>query len=110
MIRRPPRSTLFPYTTLFRSQREARRRALARGVLRALPPGAEIPQQDLLLLDATPDAGGTTPRPRPVRLYALRRRDRGRSGSDTARRAARLPRSVRRGDAGGSGRRGGPEP
>src|SRR5688572_31222932 len=26
MIRRPPRSTLFPYTTLFRSQRLARRR------------------------------------------------------------------------------------
>src|SRR3712207_8351479 len=26
MIRRPPRSTLFPYTTLFRSGREARRR------------------------------------------------------------------------------------
>src|SRR2546422_6429701 len=25
MIRRPPRSTLFPYTTLFRSPREARR-------------------------------------------------------------------------------------
>src|SRR2546429_5790864 len=25
MIRRPPRSTLFPYTTLFRSQRRARR-------------------------------------------------------------------------------------
>src|SRR5437660_7246663 len=24
MIRRPPRSTLFPYTTLFRSEREAR--------------------------------------------------------------------------------------
>src|SRR3712207_6879276 len=29
MIRRPPRSTLFPYTTLFRSERaERRRRAL----------------------------------------------------------------------------------
>src|SRR2546426_6109306 len=27
MIRRPPRSTLFPYTTLFRSQIEARARA-----------------------------------------------------------------------------------
>src|SRR2546429_8415314 len=27
MIRRPPRSTLFPYTTLFRSERAARRRA-----------------------------------------------------------------------------------
>src|SRR2546427_2367390 len=26
MIRRPPRSTLFPYTTLFRSQRRQRRR------------------------------------------------------------------------------------
>src|SRR3712207_9410686 len=30
MIRRPPRSTLFPYTTLFRSRRAARG-ALARG-------------------------------------------------------------------------------
>src|SRR3712207_7591873 len=27
MIRRPPRSTLFPYTTLFRSLRSVRRRA-----------------------------------------------------------------------------------
>src|SRR2546426_9198664 len=27
MIRRPPRSTLFPYTTLFRSRRGRRRRA-----------------------------------------------------------------------------------
>src|SRR3712207_6865572 len=32
MIRRPPRSTLFPYTTLFRSRRGGvRRRGLARG-------------------------------------------------------------------------------
>src|SRR3712207_8360506 len=30
MIRRPPRSTLFPYTTLFRSDTEVRRRVLAR--------------------------------------------------------------------------------
>src|SRR6266487_3954662 len=30
MIRRPPRSTLFPYTTLFRSHREGRRRARGR--------------------------------------------------------------------------------
>src|SRR2546425_2153999 len=29
MIRRPPRSTLFPYTTLFRSLEERRRRAPA---------------------------------------------------------------------------------
>src|SRR3712207_7686345 len=65
MIRRPPRSTLFPYTTLFRSPRgdrdlleaAARRSALAR--LRADPvlparlvrrpgglPGAEAPARD----------------------------------------------------------------
>src|SRR2546422_8294395 len=30
MIRRPPRSTLFPYTTLFRSRLEYRRRRAAR--------------------------------------------------------------------------------
>src|SRR3712207_8319245 len=29
MIRRPPRSTLFPYTTLFRSRHEGRLRVLA---------------------------------------------------------------------------------
>src|SRR5256885_2961714 len=31
MIRRPPRSTLFPYTTLFRSHLRALRRRLRRG-------------------------------------------------------------------------------
>src|SRR5438309_10090606 len=31
MIRRPPRSTLFPYTTLFRSLRRADRRVLESG-------------------------------------------------------------------------------
>src|SRR2546422_7137986 len=36
MIRRPPRSTLFPYTTLFRSARRDRGRPLPRGPL--LPP------------------------------------------------------------------------
>src|SRR5258708_17774788 len=35
MIRRPPRSTLFPYTTLFRSRLEARVRKGAREALRA---------------------------------------------------------------------------
>src|SRR3712207_8581225 len=33
MIRRPPRSTLFPYTTLFRSALESKRRPLVRGCL-----------------------------------------------------------------------------
>src|SRR5690554_7303209 len=47
MIRRPPRSTLFPYTTLFRSEGlplvdvplgDARTLAAVLGVLEALPP------------------------------------------------------------------------
>src|SRR2546427_6498156 len=36
MIRRPPRSTLFPYTTLFRSDREPELRAAGRAAV-ALP-------------------------------------------------------------------------
>src|SRR5438034_1523014 len=45
MIRRPPRSTLFPYTTLFRSRRDrrparcSRRRASPRSWSGARPPG-----------------------------------------------------------------------
>src|SRR2546427_7895197 len=41
MIRRPPRSTLFPYTTLFRSHVDGQRRnqAQAAGAARAQPVG-----------------------------------------------------------------------
>src|SRR2546430_10604660 len=49
MIRRPPRSTLFPYTTLFRSlpgdqvgQLDAHHRALARADSMELVPGAGL--------------------------------------------------------------------
>src|SRR2546422_7721816 len=38
MIRRPPRSTLFPYTTLFRSPSRSRRSALRAGVRLVGPP------------------------------------------------------------------------
>src|SRR2546422_5309812 len=48
MIRRPPRSTLFPYTTLFRSPRGARRaRGVADGPQRGgagLLSGARVPR------------------------------------------------------------------
>src|SRR5256885_11821794 len=37
MIRRPPRSTLFPYTTLFRSAQHSRRDPVERGRHRNLP-------------------------------------------------------------------------
>src|SRR2546430_17430825 len=40
MIRRPPRSTLFPYTTLFRSLPAASRRRLLHLLRRRLAPGA----------------------------------------------------------------------
>src|SRR5258707_11452069 len=42
MIRRPPRSTLFPYTTLFRSQDALGRRGLARVDVRHDPDVARV--------------------------------------------------------------------
>src|SRR5687768_17688719 len=53
MIRRPPRSTLFPYTTLFRS--EASRLALAR---------REVRRQTVALRVSFPRAGSRPDRPR----------------------------------------------
>src|SRR3712207_7806125 len=44
MIRRPPRSTLFPYTTLFRSTRGERRRAIAPAQTRT--PSARLPADE----------------------------------------------------------------
>src|SRR3712207_7897251 len=51
MIRRPPRSTLFPYTTLFRSQVE-----LGQRELRALGRDAEVTRQRELEADAEGEA------------------------------------------------------
>src|SRR2546430_11359416 len=46
MIRRPPRSTLFPYTTLFRSQPQVRElRPGAVGVSRDLDPDLRVREQ-----------------------------------------------------------------
>src|SRR2546426_8367146 len=49
MIRRPPRSTLFPYTTLFRSVRCTPLLALALAAACARPPRAAAPPQIGLL-------------------------------------------------------------
>src|SRR3712207_8019023 len=55
MIRRPPRSTLFPYTTLFRSRQEdgdggdrlvLRRAHLAAELVGGLDPLAELPRDE----------------------------------------------------------------
>src|SRR3989442_4339240 len=45
MIRRPPRSTLFPYTTLFRSLRHLVRRARVSQVVEQPPLGSPAEQQ-----------------------------------------------------------------
>src|SRR2546427_4333369 len=44
MIRRPPRSTLFPYTTLFRSPSLRQHRAAEGRELKAREQGADIPE------------------------------------------------------------------
>src|SRR2546426_10957544 len=99
MIRRPPRSTLFPYTTLFRSPprrgpaavaaREERPRAAADAALAAVRPGRPA-------LHGEPRPGAAEPRGRP-RGRAARGRGgvrvagapaRGRAGSDVSAGAA----------------------
>src|SRR2546425_5897556 len=61
MIRRPPRSTLFPYTTLFRSRRPhgqndlVGRRALGIGVEDADPDTGEVAAQPLESRALLPD-------------------------------------------------------
>src|SRR2546422_8075499 len=49
MIRRPPRSTLFPYTTLFRSASSAGRREEAAAGYRPLSVGRRLPGNALSL-------------------------------------------------------------
>src|SRR3712207_7995324 len=62
MIRRPPRSTLFPYTTLFRSRAPGRLQCLGGRV----PGGADYP-------------GGVTDRSEPAHELQQRRVDLGRA-------------------------------
>src|SRR5690348_17453725 len=53
MLRRPPRSTLFPYTTLFRSQQTQLANGLKDPVVIAFPPGGDtwIGQEGGTILD-----------------------------------------------------------
>src|SRR2546425_11427586 len=66
MIRRPPRSPLFPYTTLFRSRADRRRVRAARPGAR--PRGRRDRPRAVLLLRRP---GGGVRRRRPRRLRAL---------------------------------------
>src|SRR3712207_8055251 len=56
MIRRPPRSTLFPYTTLFRSRRARRPVAVLRARLRL--GGGALRRGGVTQLDVPADRGG----------------------------------------------------
>src|SRR2546422_10399007 len=62
MIRRPPRSTLFPYTTLFRSPRtpEQRARAIGMRLPSVVVPTSALPGIGLITRsDLVVSAGGT---------------------------------------------------
>src|SRR3989454_10652031 len=80
MIRRPPRSTLFPYTTLFRSQYDLARYHAAAGhqeeALRALRAAATYGWGDLPALEADDRFARYRDDPefRAVRDFALARR------------------------------------
>src|SRR2546427_12335235 len=77
MIRRPPRSTLFPYTTLFRSRRGRRRegrRLLLRAVVASRQRGRGVAAGDNL--DGplpVPARLGLSPEPLPLRAEVGRR-------------------------------------
>src|SRR5256885_8392307 len=77
MIRRPPRSTLFPYTTLFRSRRTLRGRALAEDRLERI--------QQVGLLDRFGQVRGDFERPASRRVH----RAGGRRQHDDGRRSQR---------------------
>src|SRR3712207_9311216 len=84
MIRRPPRSTLFPYTTLFRSQLRAAAAAARRGERprtgQPLPPARGVPARPV---DAVAGVRGTHGAYRGARTG--RERPRGRRGRGGAR-------------------------
>src|SRR2546426_8517271 len=56
MIRRPPRSTLFPYTTLFRSLVSAHSEGGAQEVTARLAPGSQVEPGQEITLSFDPDA------------------------------------------------------
>src|SRR2546421_6175370 len=84
MIRRPPRSTLFPYTTLFRS-------LLERRGLRRSPSARRARQREPELAAALAERGAVEPeQPRRAQLVAARQREHVRSEEHTSELQTRL--------------------
>src|SRR2546425_10491005 len=89
MIRRPPRSTLFPYTTLFRSLREERREHLLHRVRLALGAGRPLVSvllDSLLLAEARVALRAAILVDRHGGLYVIPRRNPGQVDAAAARR------------------------
>src|SRR5256885_2836926 len=63
MIRRPPRSTLFPYTTLFRSQSDGRERWVCEAVEAGGEDGQEVERPHQQIGQAILSARGNGSRP-----------------------------------------------
>src|SRR5258707_7195870 len=74
MIRRPPRSTLFPYTTLFRSIHTER--SDDRGGAAGRHTEAEVIERDAVRGDELRELGSDTPRGRRESLAMTQKRDR----------------------------------
>src|SRR2546430_15997595 len=89
MIRRPPRSTLFPYTTLFRSLRPLRDPQRARGIVQCRGP---LPGVPLGHAERLYRSGG---RPRPRRLPPCLPPDQSVGGGGDLPPAARRPHTGR---------------
>src|SRR4051794_41299791 len=71
MLRRPPRSTLFPYTTLFRSREGSRNRRRLKANQTGKKFRVGIKSNTLSLHDALPDRkSGSAGMPRPI-SYAV---------------------------------------
>src|SRR4051794_41576264 len=75
MIRRPPRSTLFPYTTLFRS-REDRRGGLTLQIVDRIACVGQPPQRRRLLLDERAHERAVLVQRRPLARRVLLERER----------------------------------
>src|SRR3989442_11610405 len=99
MIRRPPRSTLFPYTTLFRSECDALSQLLDGGVLTDDRLVARLPPQRLPQLVGQRSEEHTSElqsRPHLVCRLLLEKKKQNITPAGGQRRPARSPRRTRR--------------
>src|SRR2546422_6698876 len=87
MIRRPPRSTLFPYTTLFRSSGGAQRSTESIGRSRV---NADAPERAIKRRPARARHGGRRAAPGSRRRRAGRRQNHARSEEHTSELQSRL--------------------